>query len=136
MLQRNTNLQNKMPTVETPRYPVQLIQVLSCLDALNIAEFDRLYEAFRQQQNHDAVKPAETALLRQINEGLSETERQRYGVLHAKMQRGTISETEHAEMKALAMREENLKAARLQALVALPALRGTSVPAFIEVLGL
>jgi hypothetical protein len=79
---------------------------------------------------------AETDLLRRINEGLPEKDVSRYHELMDKRRAGILIPEEYQELLRLTDTAEAIQARRIQDLAELARLRGTSLSALMEELGL
>ena len=96
-----------------------------------------LREHLRQSQKQPPhLTKGESELLQKINLGLSETEWQRYHKLITKRRSETLTEDEKQELIALSDRIEEANARRIEALVELAELRGTSLEAVMDELGI
>lgn len=78
----------------------------------------------------------EAELLEQINQGLPPDVQQRYDELTAKRRAETLTPEEHEELLDLINRIEQADAERIQVLAELAQLRGVSVPALMDELGI
>lgn len=85
---------------------------------------------------HAASSDAEAELLLAINQGLSEEMWQRYRALDSRRQAETLSTEEQAELAQLSDRIEEDHACRMERMAQLAALRGTSLPALMEQMGI
>jgi len=79
---------------------------------------------------------AETDLLRRINEGMPKKEASRYRELMGKRRSCSLTPEEHQELLRLTDAAEAIQARRVQDLAELARLRGTSLSALVEELGL
>ena len=73
------------------------------------------------------LSKTETDLLEQINRGVPQTVRLRYGELAAKLQEETITPSEHEELLRLTDQIEQADVERLRTLIALAELRQVSL---------
>ena len=91
-----------------------------------------------QQQEPSAPRldPRQSELLEQINQGLSQSEWDRYYALVAQRQAETLSESDYAELTATSRRIEELNTRRQELLVELARHRGTSLPELLDELGI
>jgi hypothetical protein len=90
----------------------------------------------KQELSAPRLDPQQSALLEQINQGLSQTEWDLYYALVAKRQAGTLSENDYAELTAMGVRIEELNTRRLELLVELARLQGVSLPELLGELGI
>jgi hypothetical protein len=82
------------------------------------------------------LSPGEADLLQRINEGPPPETWQQYNALVAKRRSGTLTPDEHATLIALSNQVEEANARRIGYLVELARLRGTSLPALMDDLGI
>ena len=129
-----------MPTLQIARQiDVDLNEVLSSITKLNAADLEQFLNqvttilARRKAPN---LSQRETDLLQRINEGVPDIVRQRYRQLNAKRQAETLSEPEHSELLSLVDRIELADADRLGCLIELANLRGVTVAALMQQLGI
>jgi hypothetical protein len=117
-------------------------QILSALEQLSAAELERLVPrviALRAARIAPQLDPEESKLLARIDEGLPEALKKRLAELEDKRDEpggNSLSEAEAAELLSLSDRAEKLHAERLAALVDLARLRGTTLPALMDQLGI
>lgn len=78
----------------------------------------------------------ETRLMLTINRGLSSEERQRYLELHRKLEDETMNSEEQIAFLDLTHKVEKLDAERLSALLELSKIRGTTLSALMDTLGI
>lgn len=91
----------------------------------------------RHLQAETPMLPAsESALLQQINIGLSEREWQRYHQLRNRLADETLTPDEQVELLDLTDRIETANVQRVAALIQLAEIRNTSVDALIDQLGI
>jgi hypothetical protein len=90
----------------------------------------------RAQRQEPHLSQAETALLLQINEGISAETQQRFDELVAKRQAGTITPEELAELIQLTDQSEQRDAQRVAALEALAHLRRMTLADLMDSLGI
>lgn len=100
-----------------------------------------IVQAMRSRlQNQEPSGPhldaEQSRLLEQINQGLSQSEWDRYYSLVAERQAGKLSESDYAELAATSRRIEELNARRLELLVELAHLRSVSLPELLDELGI
>lgn len=89
-----------------------------------------------QHTNPARLSPEETRLMQVITEGLPETFWARYRHLIDLREQEILTDPEHAELIACSDQVEHLTASRTEALVELARLRGLSVHALRDQLGL
>lgn len=82
------------------------------------------------------IPPAEAKLLAIINEGLTESEWQRYSYLKERRRAETLTEPEYQELLVTTDRLERIGVARLEKLIALARLRGVTVDQVMDQLGI
>jgi hypothetical protein len=90
----------------------------------------------RAERQAPRASAAESDLLLRINAGLPDDVRQRCQELAAKRQSETLTAAEHAELLRLTDEVERQQADRLAALTEFARLRGTSLAAVMEQLGI
>ena len=88
------------------------------------------------QEQSVAVAESESALLQQINIGLSGEEWQRYNTLRARLTEAALLPAEQQELIELSDRIEIANARRIAALLRLAELRNTTVDALLDQLAL
>jgi hypothetical protein len=90
----------------------------------------------RAERRAPSLSLTETELLSRINQGLPEEASRRYQELMAKRREGTLAPEEHRELLRLTDKAEALQVDRARHLAELARLRGTSLSALVEELGL
>jgi hypothetical protein len=106
---------------------------------LPIGELDRLacsLMVLRSARREGGLPDREAVLLMNINGSLPPHARARYRRLSAKRRRGTLTRQEHRELLQLSDETERINALRAKSLVALAALRKTTVPELMASLGI
>ena len=104
-----------------------------------MAELERFVSqvlALRARRAAPSLPAEEAVLLLQINRGLPAALRQRLDVLNEKCEDEALTPNEHAEMLALVAQVEALDVERLESLSRLARLRGTSLTALMDDLGI
>jgi hypothetical protein len=96
---------------------------------------DRLL-ALRAQQRAANLPASETELMQRINQGLPAEKSARYHELMAQRRQGTLPVGDYSELLGLTDESERLQAERIQHLAELSRLRGTSLSALMDELGL
>ncbi len=123
-------MQNAVPS------PSAVIQEVS---QFSDAEFDEFFDQItrlRAERRAPHLSEQETALLLKINTSLPEQTWKRYTKLYAKMRGNSISKTEYAELLELIDVVEMDNAGRIGHLVELANLRGTTLEALMQSLGI
>src|SRR5437763_16221666 len=113
----------------------QLLRAVTRLPPQEFAAFVGELLALRAQRQEPHLSPAETALLLQINAGLSAETQQRYDELVAKRQAETITPEELAELIQLTEQSEHRDARRVAALEARAQLRRLTLADLMDSLG-
>jgi len=114
-------------------------EILSALEKMDAAELEQLVPrviALTASRRAPHLKPEESALLARINRALPEELKTRLDHLEEKRDEGSVTEAERAELLNLSDKAEQLHAERLGALAELAKLRGTTLPALMEKLGI
>jgi hypothetical protein len=114
-------------------------QILSAVPTLNADDLERLFQrvlkvkAERNVPHHSAQ---EAALLARVNESTPAPWRERFNQLTAKREEGVINDEEYAELTRLNDAIEVRHAERVGAMVELAQLRGVTLPALMDQLGI
>ena len=127
-----------MPTIQL-HAEVSAEDLLHAVEQLPPEELIRFVErvlALRAQRQSSCLNQTETELIRQINQGLPEQFRGRYGELVRKRQDQNLTPEEHTELLRLTEQAEMLEAGRAQALVQLAQLRQKPLAAVLSDLGI
>lgn len=114
-------------------------QILSAMEQLSPAELEKLVPhviAIGAARRAPHLEPEESKLLERINEALPADLMARLGDLQAKRDDSSLSEAEAEELLSLSDRAEQLHAERLAALADLARLRGTTLTALMDQLGI
>src|SRR5918912_919719 len=114
----------------------QLLRAVTHLPPQEFAAFVSQLLALRAQRQEPHLIQAETALLLQINEGISAETQQRFDELVAKRQAETITPEELAELSQLTDQSEQRDAQRVAALEALAHLRRMTLADLMDSLGI
>ena len=120
-------------------YLISNPQLSQVIEQLSLAELDRFADevtALRARRHAPVLSGDESALFAIINQTLSETERFRLEELGEKRADETLTLEEHQELLRLQQRLEALHAARMKALADLAQLRGVTLTAVMEQLGI
>jgi hypothetical protein len=114
-------------------------QILSAVSHLNLPELEQVFDrvlALQARRKAEHLSVSESALLIRINQGLPPELLRRVAALRAKRDDESLSDTEYEELTQLTDRTEELHAERMAALVELAKLRGVSLPALMDQLGI
>ena len=114
-------------------------QILTAVNNLSLPELEKVFErVLRLQAERKAphLPEEEAALLTRSLQGLPSDLRTRLNELRAKREDGSITDAEYEELTQLALRAEELHAERMEALLRLSRLRGLTLPALLDQLGL
>lgn len=114
----------------------QLLSGVAQLDTDELRNFVERVSVMLAQRRAASLPELEASLLQLINQGLPEDIQHRYSELQTKLQDEAIAPEEHQELLQLIDVVEQAEADRLQALVELAQLRGVTLPALMEQLGL
>jgi hypothetical protein len=127
-----------MPTVhvEAEISRKELFDAAEQLSAPELAQFVSDLLALRARREARSLSTAESQALVQINQGLPEGLRSRYDELIAKRQAETLSDEELKQLLGLTHVVEDLQARRMDALAALARVRGVSLGALMNDLGI
>jgi hypothetical protein len=125
-----------MTTIPIEVSTEQLIRAVERLPQHELEIFVAQIVALRAQRSAPYLNQAETALLLQINAGLSPDEQRRFTELVAKRHMETISPAELEELIQITDEIEQRDAQRLAALIELAQLRQTPVPVLMDELGI
>lgn len=114
-------------------------ELLRAIQRLGVGEIEQLLARIIQlkaERSAPSVSSSETDLLLQINRGLSEDEAHRYCELMDRRRAAMLTPSEHQDLLRLTETAEALQARRVRCLVELARLRGTSLSALAEELGI
>lgn len=127
-----------MPTlhVEAQVSPDELLQAVEQLGTPDLEQFVARVLALRARRAAPSLPPEEAALLIQINLGLPSEMRARLGQLNEKCENEALTEAEHAELLGLVAQVEALEVERIERLSRLATLRGVSLTALMDELGI
>jgi hypothetical protein len=126
-----------MSTIPIEISTEQLLQAVERLPADELDAFAARINLLRARREPPRLSEEETALLLQINHaGLDPEQQARFDALVAKRQAETIAAAELQELVELTELSEQRDVERLQALADLARLRGTTVPALMDSLGI
>jgi ABC-type phosphate transport system auxiliary subunit len=136
---RNKSRQGEFMLSDVAKQKITTMQVMDELARLSARQLETVIEhaSVLRLQKRKAVMPArESDLMRVINRGLNAEKSARLEQLQEKLRQETIHARERQQLLRLSDELEMLGAQRLQALIDLAALRGTSVPKLMSELGL
>ncbi len=127
-----------MPTlhVETQVSSDELLQAVDQLETADLERFVSRVLALRARRAAPSAPPEEAALLLQINRGLPTEMRDRLGRLNEKSEDEALTPDEHAELLRLVAQVEALEVERIENLSRLARLRGVSLAALMDELGI
>ncbi|MGH9759566.1 MAG: STAS/SEC14 domain-containing protein [Blastocatellia bacterium] len=114
-------------------------QILSALEELSSAELERLVPrvvALGAARRAPHLNLDESKLLARIEERIPDDLKNRLSLLEAKRDDGSLTGAEAVELLRLSDRAETLHAERLTALAELAKLRGKTLPALMDQLGI
>ena len=123
----------------TPPDQLSTEQIISAVTHLSLPELELVFDQVLQLQaerkaNH--LSAEEAALLARINKGLPAEMRERLAALRGKREDESITATEYEDLTRLTDRAEEAHAERMAALAELARLRGVSLPALMNQLGI
>lgn len=125
--------------METQSAKFSTEQILSAVAQLSLPEiklvFDRML-TLQAERKASHLSAEESDLLTRINQSQSLQLRARISQLRAKRESDSISDEEYEELTRLTDQTEELHAERMAAMVELAKLRGVSLPALMEQLGI
>ena len=114
-------------------------QLLQAIDEIEVTELRRVVSevlARASKRLAPSLSFEETELLKKINRGLPQDLHLRVRELDAKRREERLSDTEHEELLRLIGQVEGAQVKRLEHLVALAQVRGTTLPKLMAELGL
>jgi hypothetical protein len=114
----------------------ELLKAVDDLDATDVEQvFDRVLFV-RARHRAPVATPEETALLRQINQGIPPALNDRYEILADKRDNETLTEAEHQELLSICDQVEWIGVHRIEALVKLAEIRQRTLPQLMADLGI
>ena len=129
----------EISSMGTPSDQLSTEQIISAVTHLSLPELKQVFDRVLQLQAErkaDHLSAEESALLVRINKGLPSEMRERLAELRAKREDESITDDEYRELSRLTDRKEEAHAERMAALVELAELRGVSLPALMNQLGI
>lgn len=122
--------------VEVQLSSEELLKAVDQLSLPDLEEFVSQVLVLQAQRQASTLSQAEAELLLKINQGIPSDIQKRYEELMAKRQAETLTHEEHGELLQLTEQIEKLQAQRIECLAELAHLRGTSISALMEKLGI
>jgi hypothetical protein len=114
----------------------ELLRAVGQLNQSELEQFVSQVIALRAKRQASSLPRAESELLLNINEGVPSDIQVRYNGLIAKRQSETLTPDEYEELLRLTQQVEHVEVRRVEYLAELARLRGTSMTALIENLGI
>jgi hypothetical protein len=114
----------------------ELLKAVGQLSSPDLEQFVFQVIALRAQRQAPGLPHAESELLLKINEGIPSDIQKRYNELIAKRQAEQLTTDEYAELLQLTQQVEKFETQRVEYLAELARLRGTSLTALMENLGI
>lgn len=114
----------------------ELLRAVGQLNQADLEQFVSQVIALRAKRQAPSLPRVESELLLKINEGVPSDIQKRYNDLIAKRQAETLAPDEYEELLRLTQQVEKLEARRVEYLAELARLRGTSLTALMENLGI
>jgi hypothetical protein len=114
----------------------ELLRTVGQLNQADLEQFVSQVIALRAKRQAPSLPRAESELLLKINEGVPRDIQTRYNELIAKRQAETLTPDEYEELLKLTQEVEKLEVRRVEYLAELARLRGTSLTAVMENLGI
>ncbi len=127
-----------MPVIqlEAQLPPEKLLSAVEQLSEPELEQFVLDVSALIARRKAPSLARHEAELLLKINEGVPAALQQRYSELIAKRQAETLTADEYAELLRLTEQVEQIEVARVEHLAELARLRGISLTALMESLGI
>ena len=114
----------------------ELLRAVGQLNQADLEQFVSQVIALRAKRQAPSLPRVESELLLKINEGVPRDIQTRYNELIAKRQTETLTPDEYEELLKLTQEVEKLEVRRVEYLAELARLRGTSLTAVMENLGI
>lgn len=114
----------------------KLLSAVEQLSEPELEQFASNVNALVAKRRAPSLPHREAELLLKINQGLPPATRQRYAELIAKRQTESMTESEYAELLELTQQVEQWEAQRVEYLAELAQLRGMSLTALMQELGI
>jgi len=114
----------------------ELLKAVGRLSQPDLEQFVFQVIALRAQRQAPGLPHAESELLLKINEGVPSDIQKRYNELIAKRQAEALTPDEYEELLQMTQQVEKLEVRRVEYLAELARLRGTSLTALMENLGI
>jgi hypothetical protein len=127
-----------MPTIHLEAQ-VSPDELLKAVDQLGLADLDRFVShvlALLARRRGPSLPAEEADLLLEINRGIPAEVRARLDELDARREAETLTPAEHEELLSLIARVEELEGRRVERLSRLAQLRGVSLSALMDTLGI
>lgn len=121
------------------RLPLTLNNLKQAVEQLNMSELEAFTQdvlLLRAERRANRLSTTETKLLQQINNGIPLFSDKHYRELIAKRQAETLTAIEQGELLSMTEQAEKYSVARLEALIQLANLRGTSLDRLMQELGI
>ena len=125
--------------METTSGQLSTEQIISAVDHLSLLELEQVFDhvlAVQAERKAPHLTADESTLLARINQGLPSDLCERLVLLRAGRESDSISAVEYEELTRLTDHAEELHAERMTALVELARLRGVSLTALMDQLGI
>ncbi|MGH9428351.1 MAG: STAS/SEC14 domain-containing protein [Terriglobia bacterium] len=125
--------------METSSEQLSSEQIIAAVSHLSLPEIEEVFDhvlALQAERKAAHLSAAEAALLACINQALPTELRERITLLRAKREKDAMTDAEYEELTRLTNRAEELHADRMTALVALARVRGLSLSALMDQLGI
>ena len=114
----------------------ELLRAVGQLNQTDLEQFVSQVIALRARRQAPSLPRAESELLLKIDEGVRRDIQTRYNELIAKRQAEALTPDEYEELLKLTQEVEKLEVRRVESLAELARLRGTSLTAVMENLGI
>jgi len=125
--------------METAATKISTEQIISAVNELSLPELEKVFDRvlwLQAERKAPHLPDEEAALLSRSLQGLPPALRARTNALRARREDESITDAEYEELTQLTLRAEELHAERMEALLKLARLRGLSLPALLDQLGL